>query len=167
MDFKESISKLKKSEEYKKFRSENKSAYLCTGFFIVDFGGKQNTAQINFQIDEGKVAAFSVGDNVTLKIEELMVKKKIPKLKEEIKSDVEEVVLEVKKEIKKNDVGGKISKIMMVLGTENDSTIWNATCFLEAMQILNIRIDAISGKVVKFQKMSIKDFFNKPADYIG
>jgi hypothetical protein len=167
MDFKESISKLKKSEEYKKFKSENKSSYMCAGFFIVDFLGKQNTSQINFQIDEANVAAFSIGDNVTLKIEELMVKKKIPKLREEIKSDVEEVVLEVKKEIKKNDIRGKISKIMMVLGAEKDFTIWNITCFLEAMQILNMHVDAISGKVVKFQKMSIKDFFSKPADYIG
>ncbi|MFH1248612.1 MAG: hypothetical protein V1660_00480 [archaeon] len=167
MDFKESISKLKKSEEYKKFKSENKNSYLCTAFFIVDFSGKQNTCQLNFQISEDRVGIFSINDNVTLKIEELMAKKKILKLKENITTDVEEVVLEVKKEIKKNDLRGKVSKIIMILGVEGESTIWNATCFLEAMQILNVHVDAISGKVVNSQKMSIKDFFNKPADYIG
>jgi len=167
MNFKEALSKLKKSPEFKKFKKEHKDSYLCTGFFIIDSEGRNVTTQLNFQMKNERIAAFSVGEDITVKIEDLMIKEKILKLKEGINKDIEDLQGIVKKQIKEKDIRGKISKVMAILSNDGKNEMWNVTCFLEAMQILNIHVDANSGKLLKSEKMALNDFFKKPADYVG
>jgi hypothetical protein len=167
MNFKEALSKLKKSPEFKRFKKEHKDSYLCTGFFIIDSEGTNGTTQLNFQMRNEKIAAFSVGEDINVKIEDLMIREKIPKLKESINKDIDDLQGILKRQIKEKDIRGKISKVMAILTNDGKNEIWNVTCFLELMQIINIHVDANSGKVLKSEKMALDNFFKKPADYVG
>lgn len=167
LNFNEALSKLKKSKEFLKFKKENGDAYLCSAFFIIDFEGNQNSVQLNYQLGNEKIAAFLVGDEIKEKVEDLIEKKKLEKLRESIKVDIDEAVSLSKKQIKEQDLKGKISKMIAILTKEGKKEIWNVTCFLEALQILNVHIDAYSGKILKSEKKALSDFFNKAADYIG
>ena len=44
------IEKLGNSEEYKKFKKENKDAFLCSGFFVIDVenNGVESKASLDF-----------------------------------------------------------------------------------------------------------------------
>ena len=42
MNFQFYIEKLHNSEDFKKFMKENLDAYLCSGFFIIDFENPKN-----------------------------------------------------------------------------------------------------------------------------
>lgn len=167
MNFKEAISKLKKSKEFVKFKKEHKDAYLCTAFFIIDFEGNQNTAQINFQFDDEKIGAFVIDGDIKLRIEDLLVKKKLDRIKEDTKIDIEDVVRIAKKQITREGVKSKASKIIAILGSEEKRQMWNVTCFFESFYLLNMHIDIASGKILKSEKKSLSDFFTKPADYVG
>lgn len=167
MKFKEALSKLKKSKEFKKFIEGHKEAYLCTAFFIIDFKGNQSTTQLNFQLNDERIASFLIGKEIKLKIEDLIIKKKIPKLKGNIKIDIDDIQSIAKKQIREKEIKGELSKIIAILSSDGKQQIWNVTCFLEALQILNIHVDANSGRILKSEKTALSDFFSKPVDYVG
>ena len=66
-----------------------------------------------------------------------------------------------------NGINSKLSKIIAVLqkfkkeGEDNPRQIWNLTCMLEGLIILNILIDANLGEVIKFERKSIMDLVKK------
>jgi Zn-dependent metalloprotease len=108
-----------------------------------------------------------IDDEIKFKIEELMVRKRIDRLKEDIKIDIDKAVSIAEKQVKDKEIKEKISKIIAVLSNDGKKQIWNVTCFLQGLQLINLHVDALSGKVLKSEKMALSDFFNKPADYMG
>ena len=44
------LEKLFASDEFKKFKKENKDAYFCSGFFSIDKQGRDNQQHLDFYI---------------------------------------------------------------------------------------------------------------------
>ncbi len=160
MNFKEALKKLEASKEFGDFKKKNPSAYLCAGFFILDFEAKHNTQQIDFQSGE-KIATFSINDEVALKMEETADKKKIPEIDEKIKIDLDDVQKMAEKEIEKNKIASKLNKIIAILQMHDEKQIWNATCIFSSLAMLRLHVDAFSGKILKSEKASMFDFVQK------
>lgn len=160
MNFKEALLKLKKSKEFKDFKKQNPKSYLCAGFFVLDFETQQNIQQIDFQTDE-KIAAFSVNDTISMKMEETADKKKVPTIKPEIKIDLDDVQETAKKEIEKNKISSKLNKIIAILQMHDEKQIWNVTCIFATLVMLRLHIDAFTGKILKSEKSSLFDFVQK------
>lgn len=166
MNFKEALSRLKESSEFKSFKKEHKNAYLCAGFFVRDYESGNDVVQLDFQCGKD-IAAFNIGDKISVKIEKPMKEEKVPEMKGAVKIDLNEVESIIKKELEKQKMGKSIKKIIAILQIHEKRVIWNVTNILETFAILSIHIDALSGNVLKSEKANLFDFFKKPVDYVG
>ena len=54
MNFQFYVEKLNSFDEYKKFINENKKAFPCSCFFIVDFQGEDNKQHFDYFVPEDK-----------------------------------------------------------------------------------------------------------------
>ena len=160
MNFTESLAKLESSREFEKLKNENPASYLCAGFFVLDFDSRHDTQQIDFQAGE-KIATFSVGDGISIKMEETVDNKKVPAIKPEIKIDIDEMQKIAGREIEKNKIAGKLNKIIAILQMRDNRQIWNVTCVFASLVMLRMHIDSFSGDVLKSEKSSMFDFVQK------
>jgi hypothetical protein len=163
MKFEHYLKRVEESPEFKKFREEHKKAYLCAGFFVLDFENKKDIHQIDFLIPgKKKIATFTLQDGVQLKISEPMkkTKNKLEKLelKEETKTDIDALKGIVHDEMMNRTVTGEIKKIIAVLQNKDDRKIWNLNCITGDMGILKVHIDDHSSSVLEFEKASLFDF---------
>ncbi len=166
MGFKEALSRLRESSEFKSFKSKHKDAYLCAGFFIKDYESGNDVVQLDFQCYKD-IATFNIGDKISVKIEKPMKDEKVLEIKENVKIDVEDVESTAKKELENQKMGKNIKKIIAILQMHEKRLMWNVTNILDTFAILSIHIDAVNGKVLKSEKANLFDFFKKPADYVG
>lgn len=157
MNFTEALKKLEESREFRDFKKKNPSACLCAGFFILDLESKQDVQQIDFQCEE-KIAAFSVADEISMKMEETADKKKVPAIKPEIKVDLDDVQEIAGKEIKKQKIASKLNKIIAIMQMHEEKQIWNLTCIFSSFAMLRLHVECMTGKILKSEKASMFDF---------
>jgi len=160
MGFKETLSELKKSSEFKEFRKENPDAYLCAAFFVIN--EKIEQRQIHFWLKEAKIATFIFNEDktITLKKEEPLKRDIMQKLDEKINFDIEDIQRLIEKEIKKDKQDVQISKIIAILQVLDDKQIWNITSLLSGLSMLRIHIN-MDGKILEKTKGSVFDIVRK------
>ena len=94
MSFKQVISKIKESQEFKTFKEKHKDAFLFSAFFTLNPELALETKQVDFYIKEkGKVETFMIDDEdkIKHKMDEFKTKtgKDVVRLNEDIKIDVD------------------------------------------------------------------------------
>jgi len=164
MNFSSTFKAIESSKEFKEFIEKNKDAYLCAGFFVLDYEKGINQQQLDYSLKDGKIFTFSLDKNgIAVKEAETIEGKqsKLPELSKEIKIDLERVQEIVEKEMEKQVIDNKINKIIAILQKHEDKQIWNLSCMLEGFGILQVHIDASSGEILKFEKRSLFDFIKK------
>lgn len=171
MSFKETYDKITSSEVFKKFINENPEAELCAGFFILDFISNDSKKSLDYKIN-GKIYTFELKDDGYIKMteDELIDSPNTPpllKLIPEVKTEIEDLKGISGMEALEKGISAKFNKIIAVLQRLNkegkEIQIWNLTCMLDGLIILNIHVDADSedGKVVKFERKSMMDMIRK------
>ncbi len=170
MNFKPLLEKIESSLVFQKFKEQYPDAELCAGFFILDFLSNDNKNSLDYKINN-KIFTFSIKkDDITMQEDELIKDSKHPplqKIDDVIKVEVDELKSIVGVQALDNGINSKLSKIIAVLqkfkkeGEDNPRQIWNLTCMLEGLIILNILIDANLGEVIKFERKSIMDLVKK------
>ena len=77
-----------------------------------------------------------------------------------IKADIEDIQKLVEKELEKNKITNPIEEIIAVFQSnqEEKSLIWTLTCICAGFTIVSMKIDALSGKVLRFDKKNLLDF---------
>ena len=171
MGFKETISELKKSGEYKKFQKENPDAYLCAGFFVIN-EGQTEQRQIDFWAKKDKIAAFIFQkdkdgkETVMLKEEEPLKQAAMEKISEKISFDIEDAEKIINKEAEKERM--KITKIIAILQISDGKQVWNLTALMPSLFMLRMRID-MHGDIIERTKGSVFDIVRKNDEqkYIG
>lgn len=165
MNFNELYKKVNDSEVFKDFINKNPTAELCAGFFIIDFMSNDEKSSIDYKIDD-KIFTFEYKDKVKINEDRMLEipDKTFPQL-EAISPEIKVEVNELKSisGIKALDEGinAKFNKIIAVLQKYNHKQIWNLTCMLDGLIILNIHIDSISGEILKFERKSMMDLVRK------
>ncbi|MEX0920638.1 MAG: hypothetical protein WDZ62_00010 [Candidatus Pacearchaeota archaeon] len=166
------LERLKDSEEFKKFIKENSKSFLCSGFFTIDFQGKDNQRHIDFYIPKKKeVVSFEIGslDGEVKKIpaqgkfgtniqQEFLEPKEI---REDINFDLEDIEDLIKDEIEKHKVKGDLQKIMVSLQDVKGRPLLVCTIFVSMFGLLKVNIDPKDKKVLLFEKKSFFDFVKK------
>jgi hypothetical protein len=173
MNFKETLQKIEESQAYTKFKEQNPNAELCAGFFILDFLESNDTKQsIDYKTEEN-IFTFDINkhNEIFMKQDRLLDESTRPKLKKinpEIKVEVDELKGIAGTNALDNGISAKIHKIIAVLQNYNgsitndeDKIVWNLTCMLDGLIILNIIIDADTGKILKFNRKSMMDMIKK------
>jgi len=164
MNFSQTLEAIEKSQEFKDFEKQHKDAYLCAGFFVLDFEQNTNQQQLDYSLKDRKIFTFVLSENEIAVNEAETIegkKQKLPELSKEIKIDVEDLKEVVEKRIEEEGIHTKINKIIAILQKHEDKQIWNLTCMTEGFGILQVHIDAISGEILKFEKRSLFDFVKK------
>ena len=167
MNFKSLLEKIESSEEFKTFKEEKPTAELVAGFFIIDFFSNDNKDSLDYKFND-KITTFNLNlDGSIIKQEEDLIKAKEPKQQElapinkDIKIDTDQLLDIAKKEAEKNNISASFNKIIAVLHKIDNKQVWNLTCMLDGLIILNIIIDSGTGEIDKFKRHSMMDFVKK------
>lgn len=169
MEIKELIYGLWQNKVFADWKKKNASAYLSYLFRTYEDSANQNAWsdwQVGFyEPKEDKLATFILGknDNVILQDHEEVFKKPETKVRElelgKIKIDYKQA-LDIAREFQKaNYTHEMVGKILCILqDLENFNNIWNITYVTLAFNTLNIKIDAVSGKVVGHKLTPLMSF---------
>ena len=167
MKIQDLLDELQETEGYKKFKSDNQSAFFSAGFLVMDLKEKTETIQLDFflpeknrdcpnqiksYIGEGKIAAFE-HPFAEPKIFDEEIKQMQPQ-SAEIKIDIDDLESTCKTIIKENNSAIVPTKIIAILRDNQ----WNLTCMDDMLGIVQIKIDAITGEQADFKKGSLMDF---------
>ena len=167
MKFSHYKQRVEESPAFKKFKEKNKKAYLCAGFFILDYEQGKNSHQVDYVLPDGRIATFNLDEGIKLKISDNTLKKErkeikqLPEIKQETSLDLDMIKGIVEDEMKNRVVTEKIKKIIAILHVLDNKPIWNLQCILEGLGILNVHVDDADKSVLKFEKHSLLEFVKK------
>jgi hypothetical protein len=169
MSFKETYEKITGSEIFKKFINENPDAELCAGFFILDFISNDSKKSLDYKVND-KIFTFDLKDDGYVKMTEdklidLPNAPQLLKITPVVKVEVEELKGLAGFEALEKGISAKFNKIIAVLQKtkkeEKELQVWNLTCMLDGLIILNILVDSETGDIIKFERKSFMDLIKK------
>jgi len=157
------IETIENSDAFRNFKDKNSEAYLCAGFFVIDYQNQANQQQLNYFLQDGKIFTFIFDKEITIKEAETIEGRKIElkNLNKEIKADLDDVENILKMEFETRRIGKKLNKIIAILQIHEGRQIWNLTLMLEGFDIIQCHIDSFSGEILKFEHKSMFDFVKK------
>jgi len=133
--------KVEGSKEFSEFKKKNPRAYLCAGFFVLDFETGEHVRQIDYVLPNKKIATFTLNNGVKIKISEQPIKKKLLEIKTKPKTDIDALYGIVEDEMKNQMVTDKIKKIIAVLHIMDGKLIWNLQCILDGLNIVQVHVN--------------------------
>jgi len=147
------LDELRETEAYKNFKTENPTTFFVAGFFVIDLESKTESIQLDFFLpDQDKIAIFEHPfDKPKISEEEI---KQMQLQTTKIKIDIDDLELTCKTIIKKKGSAIIPTKIIAILKDNQ----WNLTCMDNTLGIVRIKLDAITGEQIEFNKGSLMDF---------
>ena len=152
--------KLFSSEEFKKFKKENKDAYLCSGFFSIDRQGKDNQQHLDFYTSSNKkMFSFQIEKSFEIVPLENYDGRTPEKLAENINLDFDEIENIIINKMKEENINKQIQKLLLSLQSLEGKNFIIGTIFISGMGILKITIDSDENKITNFEQKSFFDMF--------
>ncbi len=151
MNLQEEYSNILESEEYKEFKQNNPESYLSSVF--LDNSGWQ----FNFYYDN-KLITFYLEDSI-IKTEESEIyeKKEIKELKlndiKVSKQEAEEIINQVMDKHGNEEINKKI-----IILQQKEVPFWNITYITTTLNVLNVKINAISKEILEQKFENIMKF---------
>ena len=151
----ESYQKLIKSKEFKKNGS------LCSLFFTSDIDDIEKSSwQIDFYNKESDtITSYVVNKNIEVNQDSEIFKEEATKIEdfkiEDVKIDFREALKTAEDLLKKNKE--EATKIIVMLQKQNNIS-WNISFITKIFNIINIRIDAVNGKILEEKKIPLLEF---------
>ena len=173
--FKETLEKIESSDVFKNFKKNNPNAELCAGFFIIDFLGNDNKYSLDYKLEE-KIFTFNLDlekNEILVQEDKLVELPQTSRYQKLEKINLSEVSIELKElkpiaetKIIDNNLKSRLQKIIAILQNyespeKNEIPVWNLTCILDSLIIINIIINSKTGNVLKFEKRALSDMFRK------
>ncbi len=156
MNITKEYSKIINSEEFKEFKNNNPDTFISSAFL------DEKGWQFNFFYKD-KLITFSLNNEI-INTEESEIYEKQKDLKEleieKIKIDLEESQEIMLKVLEKENKKEEISKKIIIL-QQKEVPFWNLTYITTALNVFNLKINAISGEILEQKFENIMNF--KPA----
>lgn len=150
--------KVSESDEFRNFMNENKEAYLCSAFFVIDKEGKDSKQHFDYFIPEEKKAFSFQSANEGVKVVQLeSFGEKTPEKIQLTEMDFDEIEGIILGEMKNNKLNNKIQKILISLQKINGKETLLCTVFITMMGIVRLNIDVETKKSDSFEKKSFFD----------
>lgn len=163
MNFEDSLERLEASPAFANFKKQHPDAFLCAGFFVINYEQEgNNSQQLDYSLKDKKVFTFVLDKEITIKEAETIEGKKesLPELDKDIKVDIDDVEKILEEELNNRKLGNPL-KIIAVLQKNEGKQIWNLNCVLPGMELLRVHINTEDGDILKFEKKSMFDFVQK------
>jgi hypothetical protein len=144
---------LKKQECYKKFIKDNKDAFLCAGFFVINLVDGEDKFQLDFYIPKKKRIAISEYPFKEIRIQKDKMESMMPLDELMIQvdlSDVEEIVEEAKAGNNNEQITTKIIAVLK-------DGIWNLTCMSDTLDLIRIKVSASNEQILQFEKVGLME----------
>lgn len=157
---------VEETKNYKEWKEKNPNSYFVSAFFLGDkFYSKSKEWQFDFyEADKDKVVSFIYGKDEPVKEEEIFkkTKDKLGELVlEDIKFDLDKAIFTFEKIKSAKHPSETATKKLFILQVLEGKPVWNITYISSSFNILNIKIDAISGEVVSESFSSVLSFKDK------
>lgn len=154
-----SLSKLENSKEYKSWKNDNKDGYLCSCFHLDGEGDWQ----FDFYLPKkDKIKTFIVENNEVKELIDSKIFKKDDSVLKKLDLNKVKVTFENAVDIVDNLKDSKYKSeniIKRIIILQNiDKEVWNITYLSSSFNILNIRVDANSGKILSEKLDSVMRF---------
>lgn len=154
--------KLQHTTEFQTFTKDNPKAFLVAGFFVLDYETQKHLHQLDYYVPgTKKVAAFTLGDQVTMQLLSLMKAEVPEQLDPHTAIDLAMLPGIVAEEMHNRTITESVKKIIAVLQTVKGKKLWTLNCVLSGMGILKARIDDTTKTVLAMEKSSIMDYLKK------
>ncbi len=156
------LEKLKSSEEFKNFKKENPSAYLCSGFFVIDIENKEpkNQYHLDFFVPENKKTfCFELEEGIKLVPLE-RYEQVLEKVSLNYGFDFEEIEKIISREMEFKKINNKIQKIIFSLQNVKGKDMLLGTIFVSGFGMVKANIDLKEKIVTDFEKKSFFDMMN-------
>lgn len=154
------LEKLFESDIFKKFKKENKDAYLCSGFFSIDRQGKDNQQHLDFYApSDKKMFSFQIEKGFEIVPLENYDGRAPEKLSEKIELDFEEIEDLIINKMKEENINKQIQKLLLSLQSLEGKNFIIGTIFISGMGLLKITFNLDENILVNFEKKSFFDMF--------
>ena len=154
------LEKLEDSDEFKKFKKENKDSFLCSGFFIMDLESKtpENKYHFDFYVPSiKKTFSFQLEDGVKLIELERFEENILKEVSMKDNFDFEEIKEMILKEMEEKKINNKIQKMIFSLQNQEGKDLLFGTIILSGLGLLKMTFDISEKKVDDFEKKSFFD----------
>jgi len=152
------LEKLHDSEEYQDFMLENPDAYMCSGFFVMDFEKEDHQRHIDVYAPTlKKVFSFKLENGIERIPIDTFDNKTPKKLSFGYDFDLDEVEKMIKEKMAEEKVKSRIQKILLSLQNLENKDLLTATVFVSGLGMLKVNIDPLSKKITDFDKKSFFD----------
>ena len=154
------LEKLENSEEFKKFKKENKDAYLCSCFFIIDLESKtpENKYHFDFYVPSiKKTFSFELEERVKLVELERFEENILKEVKMKDSFDFDEIKEKILSEMTEKKVNNKIQKMIFSLQNQEGKDLLFGTIILSGLGLLKMTYYISEKKVDDFEKKSFFD----------
>jgi len=164
MNFQFYFEKLIASDVFGDFMKENKDAYACGGFFILDKQGNDNKQHFDYYVPSlKKIFSFKLEDGVQM-IPVEMIDPRIPgKIKSNYNFDFKDVENMIQEEMNKQNINKELQKTILSLQSlDTDGKDYLiGTVFISGLGMIKINIDISEMKFTVFEKKSFFDMLKK------
>lgn len=162
MNFQFYFEKLMASDIFGDFMKENKDAYACGGFFILDKVGNDNKQHFDYYVPSlKKIFSFKLEDGVQM-IPVEMIDPRIPtKIKSNYNFDFKDIEKMILEEMKKQEINKELQKIILSLQELEGKDYLIGTVFISGLGMIKINIDISEMKIIVFEKKSFFDMVRK------
>jgi hypothetical protein len=159
MKFQFYMEKLLSSKEFKKFTEENKGAFLCSGFFVIDKKGDDNKQNLDYFIPSlNKMFSFKMDNKIELvPVENFGENFKPEKISENIDFDFTEIEGIIQDRMEQEKIKNRIEKLLFSLQSQKGKNYLLGTIFISGLGILRVKIDLDDKKISEFEKKSFFD----------
>jgi len=156
MNFQFYVEKLKNCEKYKQFIEKNPKAIPCSGFFVIDFAGKDNQQHFDFCVD-GKI--FSCKLEHGGEVQEMEnFGNKIPKeISLDLDFDFKRIQEMVENKMQEQEIKNKIQKFLFSYQNIDQGHVLAGTVFISGLGMLKVSINLDKMEIVEFEKKSFFD----------
>lgn len=149
---KEEVDTLRRTPEFLSYKSKSPNGFLCAGFKIIEFLEKEPW-QIDFYCPDRKVmTTFILDKQVEMKETDQIATSKegVTELNlDKVDIEFRDVLEKIDGILKEKYPEHKANKIIAILQNIEGQEVWNVTYLTNQFHVLNVRINAETGELLK------------------
>ncbi len=156
--FREALTRLEKSEEFKEWQKEHPHAALAHFFTLITGNNKHGPWDIGYyHVEEDKLTVFSMKEKIEVRPSLEVFKKggEVEELElEKVKLSLAEAEKKLADYLEEEKFGGKLLHGMAILQKLDRKNIWNISRFSSTLLVFNVKVDAENGEILSKEKES-------------
>ena len=160
MNFQFYLERLYNAKDFQKFLKENKKAYPCSAFFVINKENPNEKNQQHFDYyipSTNKMFSFKLEEDCQRTPIEVRDQKTPEKISMNYDFDFNEIEEIIKNKMQEEKVTEKIQKILLSLQHLKEKDYFIGTVFISSMGIISLHIDIEEKKIILFEKRSLLD----------